>query len=91
MNFRKHEICNQLMLPQPVSCVSSWPWEDVLVQRVAISFSRESSRSRDRTQVSRFVDRGFTVWAMREVQEEINQTKDVKGSFKKHKERKMIR
>ena len=38
-----------------------WKW-------VAVSFSRESSRRRDRTQVSLIVDRCFTVWATREVQ-----------------------
>ena len=32
---------------------------------VAISFSRESSRPRDRTQVSRIVDRRFTICATR--------------------------
>ena len=35
---------------------------------VTISFSRRSSRSRDRTWVSRIVGRRFTVWATREVQ-----------------------
>ena len=34
---------------------------------VAISFSRESSQPRDRTQVSHTVDRRFTIWATREV------------------------
>ena len=34
---------------------------------VAISFSRESSQPRDRTQVFHIVDRHFTVWATREV------------------------
>ena len=34
---------------------------------VATSFSRRSSRTRDWTQVSRIVDRRFTVWATREV------------------------
>ena len=34
-----------------------------LLEWVAISFSRESFRPRDRTQVSRIVDRCFTVWA----------------------------
>ena len=34
---------------------------------VAISFSRGSSRPRDRTRVSRLVGRRFTVWATREV------------------------
>ena len=35
---------------------------------VAISFSRESSQPRDRTQVSHIVDRRFTIWATRETQ-----------------------
>ena len=34
---------------------------------IAISFSRGSSRPRDRTRVSHIVDRRFTVWATREV------------------------
>ena len=34
---------------------------------VAVSFSRESSWPRDRTQVSGIVDRHFTIWATREV------------------------
>ena len=34
---------------------------------VAISFSRGSSRPRNRTQVSCIVDRRFTIWATREV------------------------
>ena len=35
---------------------------------VAISFSRGSSRPRDRTQVSHIVDRRFTIWATREME-----------------------
>ena len=38
-----------------------------VLEWVAISFSRKSSRPRDRTQVSRIVSRRFTVWATREV------------------------
>ena len=38
----------------------------------AISFSRESSRPRDWTQVSRIIGRHFTVWATREAQELAN-------------------
>ena len=38
-----------------------------VLERVAISFSRGSSRPRDQTQVSRVVGRRFTVWATREV------------------------
>ena len=37
-----------------------------VLEWVAISFSRESSRPRDRTQVSHIVGRRFTVWATRE-------------------------
>ena len=39
-----------------------------ILERVAISFSRRSSRSRDWTWVSHIVGRRFTVWATREVQ-----------------------
>ena len=37
-----------------------------LLEWAAISFSRESSQPRDRTQVSCIADRYFTVWATRE-------------------------
>ena len=37
-----------------------------ILEWVAISFSRGSSRPRDRTQVSRIAGRRFTVWATRE-------------------------
>ena len=40
------------------------PW-DFQGKSTAISFSRESSQPRDRTQVSHIVDRWFTVWAIR--------------------------
>ena len=38
----------------------------VVLEWIAISFSRGSSQSRARTQSSRIVDRRFTVWATRE-------------------------
>ena len=38
-----------------------------VLEWVAISFSRESSQPRDRTQVSHIVDRRFTIRATREV------------------------
>ena len=37
-----------------------------VLEWIAISFSRGSSRPRDRTQVSHIVDRRFTIWATRE-------------------------
>ena len=39
-----------------------------ILEWVTISFSKGSSWPRDRTRVSRIVDRHFTVWATREVQ-----------------------
>ena len=42
-----------------------------ILEWVAISFSRGSSRPRDWTQVSRIVGRRFTVWATREAGKEI--------------------
>ena len=39
----------------------------IVLEWTAISFSRGSSQSRDQTQVSRIVDRCFTVWATKEV------------------------
>ena len=38
-----------------------------ILEWLAISFSRRSSRPRDRTQVFRIVGRRFTIWATREV------------------------
>ena len=38
-----------------------------VLEWVAISFSRRSSRPRDQTRVSRIVGRCFTIWATREV------------------------
>ena len=38
-----------------------------LLEWVAVSFSRGSSRPRGQTQVSRIVDKRFTIWATREV------------------------
>ena len=45
------------------------PWDFLgkCTEWVAISFSRESSQPRDRTQVSLIVDKCFTIWATREV------------------------
>ena len=42
-------------------------FQAIVLEWIAISFSRGSSRPRDWTQVSRIVDRRFTVWATREV------------------------
>ena len=45
-------------------------FQAIVLEWVAISFSRESSQPRDRTQVSHIVDRQVTIWATREVLKE---------------------
>ena len=64
-----------LTLCEPVDC--SLPgssihgiFQAIVLEWIAISFSRGSSRPRDRTQVSCIVDRRFTAWATREVMEQ---------------------
>ena len=42
-------------------------FQAIVLEWIAISFSRRSSRPRDQTRVSRIVDRRFTIWATREV------------------------
>ena len=42
-------------------------FQAIVLEWIAISFSRGSSQSRNRTRVSRIVDRHFTIWATREV------------------------
>ena len=42
-------------------------FQAIVLEWIAISFSRGSSQPRDQTQVSRIVDRHFTIWATREV------------------------
>ena len=42
-------------------------FQAIVLEWIAISFSRGSSQPRDWTQVSRVVDRRFTVWATREI------------------------
>ena len=42
-------------------------FQAIVLEWIAISFSRWSSQPRDQTRVSRIVDRRFTIWATREV------------------------
>jgi len=42
-------------------------FQAIVLEWIAISFSRESSQPRDRTRVSHIIDRRFTIWATREV------------------------
>ena len=49
-------------------------FQAIVLEWIAISFFRGSSQPRDRTQVSRIIDRCFTVWATREVLSKRSQT-----------------
>ena len=59
-------LCDPMDYSLPGSSVHGI-FQTRILERVAISFSRRSSRLRDWTQVSCIVGRCFTVWATREV------------------------
>ena len=59
-------LCNPRDCSPPGSSVCGI-FQAIVLEWIAISFSRGSSQPRDQTQVSRIVDRRFTVWATREV------------------------
>ena len=60
-------LCDPIDGSPPGSSVPGIPQARIL-EWVAISFFRGSSRPRDRTQVSQIAGRCFTVWATRETQ-----------------------
>ena len=59
-------LCDPMDCSLPGSSVHGI-FQAVVLEWIAISFSRGSSQPRDRTQVFRIVDRRFTDWATREV------------------------
>ena len=59
-------LCDPMDCSLPGSSVHGI-FQAIVLEWIAISFSRGSFRPRDRTQVSRIVDRRFTIWATREV------------------------
>ena len=58
-------LCDPMDRSLPGSSVRGI-FQAIVLEWIAISFSRGSSRPRDGTQDSRIVDRRFTVWATRE-------------------------
>ena len=74
INIREREVSQScLTLCDPMDC--SLPgssvheiFQAIVLEWIAISFSKGSSQLRDWTRVSCIVDRCFTVWATREVQ-----------------------
>ena len=59
-------LCDPMDCSLPGSSIHGI-FQAIVLEWIAISFSRGSSQPRDRTQVSCIVDRHFTVWATREV------------------------
>ena len=55
-------LCDPMDCSLPGSSVHGI-FQAIVLEWIAISFSKGSSQSRDRTRVSRIVDRRFTVWA----------------------------
>ena len=58
-------LCDPMDCSLPGSSVHGI-FQVIVLEWIAISYSSGSSWPRDRTRVSRFVDRRFTVWATRE-------------------------
>ena len=65
-------LCNPMDCTLPDSSVHGI-FQAIVLEWIAISFSSRSSRPRDGTQVSRIVDRRFTVWATKEEVEFLGQ------------------
>ena len=59
-------LCDPMDCSPPGSSVHGI-FQAIVLEWIAISFSRGSSWPRDQTQVSRIIDRCFTIWATREV------------------------
>ena len=59
-------LCDPMDCSLPSSSVHGI-FGEIVLEWISISFSRGSSRPRDRTWVPRIVDRRFTIWATREV------------------------
>ena len=65
-------LCDPMDCSLPGSSVHGI-FQAIVLEWIAISLSRGSSRPRDWTQVSRIVDRRFTIWATREVHDQPKQ------------------
>ena len=60
-------LCNRMGCSLPGSSVYGI-FQAIVLEWIAISFSRGSSQHKDRTRVAHIVDRLFTVWATMEVE-----------------------
>ena len=66
-------LCDPLDCSLPGSSVHGI-FQAIVLEWIALSFSRGSSQPRDWTQVSHIVDRRFTIWATREVLRYLHKT-----------------
>ena len=69
-------LCDPINCSLPGSCIHGISQARIL-EWVAIPFSRGSSRSRNRTQLSCTASRFFTIWATREAPREANRTSNL--------------
>ena len=74
-------LCDPIDCSLPGSSVHG-SFQAIVLEWVAISFSRGSSQPRARTRVSRTVDRRFTCWANSKWREEITVISQASGFFK---------
>ena len=74
-------LCDPMDCSLPGSSVHGI-FQAIVLEWIAISFSKGSSQPRDRTRVSRIIDRRFTVWATKEVQKRGG---DLSKELKNHK------
>ena len=65
-SLNRVRLCDPMDCSLPGSSVHGI-FQAIVLEWAAISFYRGSFQSRDWTQVSRIVDRRFTVWATREI------------------------
>ena len=63
-------LCKPMDCSLPGSSVHGI-FQAIVLEWIAISFSKGSSQPRDGIQVSHIVDRRFTIWATREVLENV--------------------
>ena len=71
ISLRSHLVVSDSLRPHgllPTRLLRPWNLQARILEWVAISFSRGSSRPRDWTRVSRIAGRGFNLWATRKAQ-----------------------
>ena len=76
-------LCDSMDCSQPVSSIYG-TYQAKILEWVAISFSRRSSRPKDWTQVYRIVGRQFTIWATRGINNSPNMQAPHAAQYRKN-------